>query len=170
VGILFLRFQKRKLNNLKEGATKYLVAPNQNLGEKMTIFKEKFGGATLKMIYNDGKKNRRYCKFHGKIFFPMDHTAKAGWHVVSILEEKENFGIVDVIPVDQITLKEWQSSKIKGSFLHANYQKGVIEVMSAEDKYLSSDLVQPIIIEIKMPNVNLMKVSKDSMVKNILGD
>ena len=119
------------------------------------MVKETFGDKPyLRMLFVDEDKDRVYAKFKGKYFFPVDRSyKKPGWVAAIIVEERDNFGFIDVIPIEEISAKNWASKAIKGAFVKNNWEKNQLEIYPGMNKeQVKAKMVQNCILTIPLDN------------------
>jgi len=70
-------------------------------------------------------------KLKGKIFFPKNQNIKPGWYIATVIEEKERYGIMDVIELSDVPENMWTPEIIHGIYIKINTEDSVKEIYRA---------------------------------------
>lgn len=92
---------------------------------------EEKGVLMLRMFSKDERTGKILTRLKRKVFFPADPNLEPGWYVATIVEAKENYGVMDTIELDKVPDHLWHHKHIKGIFIERNHKKNCLEIYPA---------------------------------------
>lgn len=88
----------------------------------------------LKDFERDPIKDKLLTRLQGKVYFPKDRNIKEGWHVATVIESHEKYGIMETTELSSIPIALWEARMIKGVFVERCQKEGLLKIYPAIPK------------------------------------
>jgi hypothetical protein len=91
--------------------------------------RDNMGKLFLRMFFvNSEKSEKIITKLNGKVYFPKDPHIQPGWYIASIIEEREMYGVMDTMPIEDVPVSLWRQKVIKGVYVTFNHSENQMEI------------------------------------------
>lgn len=77
--------------------------------------------------FKEGDNGKVITSLKKKIYFPKQ-SITPGYFVGTIIDEKENYGVMDVVPINQVPPSMWVRNEIGGSYIKTNRARRIISI------------------------------------------
>ena len=88
----------------------------------------------LRFFKKDDTNGKILTRYKRKVYFPLDNKIEPGWYVATIIEERENHGIMETMPLSAIDPILWKPACIKGIYVKRNHAENTLEIYPAIPK------------------------------------
>ena len=88
----------------------------------------------LKDFTRDEAKNKLLTRLQGKVYFPKDKNIKEGWHVATVIESHDRYGIMETTELSSIPIALWEARMIKGVFVERCQKERLLKIYPAIPK------------------------------------
>ena len=76
----------------------------------------------------EGENKKMITTIAKKIYFSKDQNIIPGYYVGAIIEEQDNYGVFDAIPINKLPVDMWVSNQVSGAFVKVNKKDKKISI------------------------------------------
>jgi len=104
----------------------------------------------LRFFKKDETNGKILTRFKRKVYFPIDSKIEPGWYVATIVEERDNHGVMDTMKLESIDPTLWNPKYIKGVYVKRNHALNQLEIYPAIPKEFLEEQQPTCIFTVKL--------------------
>ena len=104
----------------------------------------------LRFFKKDPSNGKILTLLNRKVYFPKEKIGE-GWYVACVIEERDNHGVMDTIPLKDIRPDLWNPKYIKGIYLSPDYENSILKIYPAVPKERLNEVLPNCIHTIPLP-------------------
>ena len=98
---------------------------------KNSSISEEKGILLLRMFIKDERTGKILTRLKRKVFFPTDPNIEPGWYIATVIEAKDNYGVMDTIALDKVPEHLWSHRYIKGIYIERDHFNNTLLIYPA---------------------------------------
>jgi hypothetical protein len=118
---------------------------------------EETGTLMLRFFSKDERTGKVLTRIHRKVFFPIDPNLVPGWYIATIVEIHDKYGVMDTMPLSEISPNMWKPQHIKGIFIERSHQENELHIYPAIPKSNLDEQKSVCVHKVKLPEPKYKK-------------
>lgn len=84
--------------------------------------------------FREGDNQKIITSINNKIYFSKDQNITSGYYVGTIIEDYDNHGVFDTLPLNQLPINMWTTNQVQGVFIRSDKKSRVIAIYLSKSK------------------------------------